>query len=249
MTSPVVWVPASVPLTEVAHLLERASISCVPVLSPSGAALGAVSRTDLLRAGRREAAGHGSPLVALSSRVAGEVPARALVVVPASASASVAAQHMVRERVHRVFVEDEGVLSGVFSTKDLLLAIHDARVRTPVDDVMSRPAFTIPVDATLAQATDRLGAAHVTGLAVVDPDGWPVGTFTQADALAAKDRPGEAPLEDVMSYSLACVHTGTPLFRAAAITRATRARRALVIEDRRVIGIVTGLDFARAVAV
>ena len=49
-----------------------------------------------------------------------------------------------------------------------------------------------------------------------------------------------------MSYAMLCLNVRTPLFRAAAQAYETRARRILVIDDRRVMGVVTGLDFARA---
>ena len=45
-----------------------------------------------------------------------------------------------------------------------------------------------------------------------------------------------------------CLHASTPLYRAAAHAYATRARRVLVTEDHRVIGVLTGIDFARAIA-
>jgi CBS domain-containing protein len=247
MTGSVVTVRADASLADVARVLERERISCVPVVGPDGP-LGAVSRTDLLQEGRRNAAGHGGAVAPTPGGTAGAAVKRPLVTAAPGTVVSAAAAKMVKERIHRLFVEEAGALIGVFSTLDLLGAIHGGRVALPVESVMSHPAFTIGVDATLAHATDRLARAHVTGLAVIDEDGWPLGTFSQVDALAAKDLPGETPLEDVMCHAMACVHTGTPLYRAAAIAHATRSRRVLVTRHREVVGVVTGLDFARAVS-
>lgn len=248
MTGSVVTVRADASLADVARVLERERISCVPVIGPNGAPLGAVSRTDLLQEGRRNAAGHGGSVAPTPAATAGAVVKRPLVTAAPETLVSAAAGRMVKDRIHRLFVEEAGALIGVFSTLDLLGAIQGARVALPVERVMSHPAFTIVVDATLAHATDRLAAAHVTGLAVVDEDGWPLGTFSQIDALAAKDMPGDTPLEDVMCHAMACVHAGTPLYRAAAIARATRSRRVLVTRHREIVGVVTGLDFARSVS-
>ena len=51
-----------------------------------------------------------------------------------------------------------------------------------------------------------------------------------------------------MSYAMLCLRASTPLYRAAAHAHATRARRVLVSENRRVTGVLTGIDFARAIA-
>jgi CBS domain-containing protein len=248
MTPSVVTVPAEACVADVSRILERERISCVPAVGSDSKPIGAVSRTDLLRAGRRNAAGHGAVVIPSPRLSAGDLVTRPLITAPRDCTVSAAAARMVKERIHRIFVVESGALVGVFSTLDLLGVVHRARLTRPIEEVMSHPVFTIPVDATVAHATDRIARAHVTGLAVIDEEGWPVGTFTQFEALAAQDLSGETPLEDVMCHALACVHVGTPLHRAAAIAKATRSRRVLVTRHREVIGVVTGLDFARAIS-
>lgn len=49
-----------------------------------------------------------------------------------------------------------------------------------------------------------------------------------------------------MNYALLCLDLRTPLDRSAAQVRATRARRILAVEHRRIWGILFGLDFAHA---
>ena len=171
----------------------------------------------------------------------------AITVGPRESVSQVAAK-MVERRIHRVFVEDEQGLLGVFSTLDLLTAIGAARIATPLTEVMSKPAFTVPVAASIAHATDRLAAAHVSGVVVVDDEGWPVGIFSQREALLSHALSAETSVEEAMNHGLVCLHSKAPLFRAANLAAAARARRVLVIEDRRVIGVITPLDFARAVA-
>jgi CBS domain-containing protein len=157
-----------------------------------------------------------------------------------------AAHVLVKRRIHRLFVEDAGRLVGVFSTQDLLLAIRDQRIPMPIGQAMACPAFTIPMTAPLSVAVDQFAAAHVSGLVVVDEEEWPVGTFTQTEALLARDVHTDTPVEDVMSHAILCLDVRTPLYRAAAQAHATRARRVLAVEHRHVKGVLTGLDFARA---
>lgn len=241
----VATVDSSATLTDVARTLEQHRCSSVPVLE-AGAVIGVLSRTDLLRHGRRDSAGHGAPLAPLGAHEAGALATKPAVVVASDARLSDVAALLVERRIHRVFVVDDSRLTGVFSTLDLLRAIGQQKVTTPIEEVMSTPAFTISVSATLAHATDRLGNAHVSGVCVVDEEGWPVGLFSQREALLAADRPGDTSLEDVMSYALVCLHGKVPLHRAATLAAESRARRVLVIEHRHVVGVVTPLDFARA---
>lgn len=51
-----------------------------------------------------------------------------------------------------------------------------------------------------------------------------------------------------MSHGLLCLHPSTPLYRAAAAAYEARARRLLAVADGELVGILTGLDFARALA-
>lgn len=247
MTSPVISVGADATLVDVERILRERGISSLLVHGANGP-LGVVSRTDLLRVARREAAGHASELAPIPRKTAGELCARAPVTVHAEATISTAAARMLEARVHRVFVERDGGIIGVLSTRDVLDAIVAARIATRLEMVMSTPLYAIPVDATVAHATDRLAQAHVTGLTVLDEEGWPIGFIGQAEALAARDRPGTTSVDDVMNPALVCLHAGAELHRAAKLARAARARRVLVVDDRRAVGILTPLDFARAVS-
>jgi CBS domain-containing protein len=250
MTTPALTIAATASLSAAYAALRERRVSCLAVTAEDGRGIGVLSRTDLLRVGRVEARVHGAPtLLALPDAQVGTVMHRNIIAVAPDAPLAAAARAMVSERVHRVFVMDGPSLVGVLSTKDVLLAIRDKRVGTPLVEAMSKPAFTIPVTAPLSLAADRLQKARVTGLCVVDDEQWPVGTFTQHEALSARDLPGDTHVEAVMSYAMLCLDTRVPLFRAAAQAHATRARRVLVVEDRKVQGVITGLDFARAASV
>lgn len=249
MTKPVISVAPDTPLEEVHRTLSERGISCVPVVESGGRAVGVLSRTDLLKLGRLSMGPLGR-VQALSwpAATAAEKMHPGVVTVAEDAPVGAAARKMVKQRIHRVFVADGDELRGVLSTKEILVAIHDKRVATPIREHMSRPAFVIPVTTEVSRAMDRLWSAHVSGLCVVDEEERPLGLFTHVEALLARDLPPETPLEDVMSYAMLCLHASTPLYRAAAHASATRARRVLVTEDHRVIGVMTGLDFARAIA-
>ena len=246
---PVLTVHPDMNVESVYALLEERGISAVPVVDGRRSAIGVISRTDLLRLGEtRAGTGRRRILVELPKRSAAEVMHPGVVTVTSVTSVGAAAARMVRDRIHRVFVTDEGELAQVFGTREVMGALWEARVATPIAEVMSHKPFTIGVGAPLVQATQRLADAHVQGLVVVDEDDWPVGLFTQREALLARADDPHAPLEDRMSHALLCLDATTPLHRAAAQAAETRARRVLVVRQKRTLGVVSGLDFARAAA-
>jgi predicted transcriptional regulator len=126
-----------------------------------------------------------------------------------------------------------------------MLAIRDKRVKSPISNLMSSPVFTVRHVEPVAVATERLVKARVSGLVVVE-DEWPVGLFTQAEALEARDEPRDTPVEEVMSAAMLALDADTPLHRAAAQAAALRVRRVIAVKDRGMQGILTGIDFARA---
>jgi CBS domain-containing protein len=254
MSETIVTMPETATLTEVDATLNRFGISCVPIVDDAGRCSGVLSRTDLLRIGRVEAkrGARTGALLHLPDQRAGDVVKSNPVTVLPDAPVSEAAKLLVKHHIHRVFVRDatsnddaHPTLTGVFSTKEALAAIRDKRVNAPISEFMIHPIFTIEHSAHVSSATDRLRNAHVSGLVVVDEDESPIGVFTQVEALEARELPPETPVEDVMNYAMLCLDVRTPLYRAAGQALATRARRVLAVHDRKVQGILTGIDFAR----
>jgi CBS domain-containing protein len=215
MSAPVHTIEASEDLRAAQLRLDGLAVSSLAVLDGDRRLVGVISRTDLIRVGRRQAGSRGKaalltlPEKPISRRMSSEV-----VTIGPDETLTAAARKMVEQRLHRLFVLGSDGLVGVISTRDIMLAIRDKRVNKPI-----------------SLATERLEKAHVTGLAVVD-DGWPVGVFTQREALDARDQPRDTRVEDV--------------HRAAAQAEAMRVRRIIAVKGRRLEGILTGLDFARA---
>jgi CBS domain-containing protein len=245
MQSPVVSVRVGDDLARVRDELDKRRFSSLPVVDEEGRPVGVLSRTDLLRLGRMEAGRRPkSALLTLPQRPVERAMTRPIVVVGRDATVRDCARLMREHHHHRVFVIYEERLAGVFTTRDLMTVVSQARVEGTVADLMTAPVFTVRVEEPIALATDRLARAHVSGLVVVD-DGWPVGIFTQAEALEAARMPRDTPVEDVFSPALLCLSQRAPLHRAAAQAAATSARRVIATHEREMVGILTGLDFTR----
>lgn len=248
MTREVASVDPSTPLPEVVRIFERLNISAVPVLD-GRELIGVVSRTDLLHVGRLHASSaRRSPSLVVPDQPVRNVMKRSPVVVAPQSPLATAARAMQRARIHRVFVVENGAgLVGVVSTLDLAAAVRDARIETPLSVVMSSPILTVKTTDPLSVADGRLERAHVTGLVVVEDD-WPVGIFTQVEAIAARNLPRDTRVEDVFDQALICLPDNTRLHRAAGYAARLSVRRVVACRDREAVGVVSGLDFARAVA-
>lgn len=248
MHSPVVTVRPDAGLDDAFRTMTDRGISSLPVVDADDRLLGILSRTDLLRVASREsgiradASSLTLPDRPVSEEMTGEVRT-----VARDEDLEVAARQMVKHRIHRVVVTEDDRPVGILSTRDLMLALEEKGVNHPVREFMSSPVFTIRAEEPLAMAVERLEKARVTGLVVVEDD-WPVGLFSQTEAMEARDLPRSTAVGDVMNPRILTLAPGTRLHRAAAQAAATRVRRIVVQDGDRLVGILTGLDFARAVS-
>lgn len=245
MTAPVAGVAPDTGLNVAHARLTDLGVSALAVVDRDHKLVGVVTRTDLLRLGRKQAGRrHGASALTLPSKPVGDVMTKSVLTVRSDDPVSKAAKLMVDEHVHRVFVVDNESPVGVLSTRNIMAAIRDKRMRHPLSDFMSTPVFTVRTTETLSLAVERLEKARVSGLVVVDDD-WPVGVFTQEEALGAKDFPGDTQVEEIMSPAMLCLDVSTPMHRAAAHASAMDVRRIIAVENKQMSGILTGLDLAR----
>jgi CBS domain-containing protein len=251
MTTSVATVGLDAMLPHVARELDQRRVSALPVVDDHGAIVGVISRTDLLRVGRIQAGSHRkAAALTLPEKRSGDLVrelARTPLVVSPGASLRDAARAMCEHRVHRLFVVDAGKLVGVLSTLELMTAVRDERIAGPITGIMSSPVFSVKAQQPISLAIERLEQARVTGLVVLDDD-WPVGVFTQIEAMQARDLPRDTLVEDVFDASMLCLPVETKIYRAAEQARRLEVRRLIPCREREPVGIVTGFDFAKLVA-
>lgn len=246
MTRPVLSITAETTLDVAYQMLVQRRISAVPVVAADGRPVGVLSETDLLRIGRMQPASlAGVQALELPAEPAGEHMHTGVTTVTEDTPVTAAARLLAEQHIHRVYVTKGDRLTGVFSTEEVLVAIRERRIGAPIVEEMTTPVYTLFMHAPLAEAVARLDHAGVSGLAVLDEHGQPIGMFTKSEALKARDLPADTRVEDVMSYALLYQNARTPLYRAAAHAYETGTRRVLVMEDRKLAGVLTGLDFAR----
>ena len=247
MSEPVLSVRPDASLEEAYEVMVEGRISSLPVLDQDRLLVGLLSRTDLLRIGRQESGSRPeSHVLSLPPRTVSDEMTREVLTVSPEMSLEVAARLMLKSRVHRVVVTEDGKALGILSTRDLMRAIDDKGTNRPVSEFMSSPVFTVRAEEALAMAVERLEKARVSGLVVVE-EGWPVGVFTQNEALEARYLPRSTAVGDVMSPRILTLGSRTRLHRAAAQAATTGVRRVVVQDGEHLVGILSGLDFAQAV--
>ncbi|MCB9555737.1 MAG: CBS domain-containing protein [Deltaproteobacteria bacterium] len=247
MSVPVTSVRLDARLSVADELLRRHDVSCLAVVDASSRLVGAISRTDLLRAGRLAGGLHDGPLVELPDVAVAELMSADVVCVAPDDSVTLAASRMAQRRIHRVFVREGETAVGVISTRDIMSVIAAAKLRQPIRELMSSPVVSIEGHASVAVAADRLVSAAVRGIVVVE-DGWPIGVFTQSEALLCAQLPDDTCVAELSDPAILCLPVQTPVFRAAATASALQARRVIAVDHRQMEGVLTGFDLARVLA-
>jgi acyl dehydratase/CBS domain-containing protein len=118
-------------------------------------------------------------------------------------------------------------------------------VTLPVRDVMTRTVETVEVGATAAEVADRIAASEHSSVVVCDGR-EPAGIVTESDVvrLYARDAARDTPVTEFMSAELVTVGPEEPVERAVEVMGEHDVRRLPVVEDSRIVGIVTAADIA-----
>ncbi len=240
MTSPVETIPIGESLVAANEIFSAQGVSALGVVDGDGVLKGVVSRTDLLHAAVYT---HGETF-RVPDRPVEEIMKSPALAVSADAHLSKVAKLMLQNHVHRIFVTSDGRAEGVVSTRDLMRAVREKRIKTPISEIASGSVVKVKVDDPVALAVDRLELSNKHGLVVVEGE-FPVGIFDQTCALDSRRLPPQTAVENAMNVRILILPSEIGLGRAAEQALSMNVRRILIENDRGVTGIVGGLDFAR----
>jgi CBS domain-containing protein len=114
-------------------------------------------------------------------------------------------------------------------------------------DIMTRRVITIRPDASAQEAAQLLDHHRISGLPVVDDQSRIIGIITEADIISKVDREGLS-VGDIMSCEVIAVDEETPVNEIAALLMERRIKRAPVVSEGKLVGIVSRGDVVHAVA-
>lgn len=121
-----------------------------------------------------------------------------------------------------------------------------------VDEIMTSPVITVPASMPAEDAVHLMRSKHIHSV-VVEPDrlGGAYGIMTQRDLLkkvVAADRPLlNLTVGDLMSSPLITVSPDTPIKQASIIMLDANIRRAVVMKDGKLVGIISDTDIFQCV--
>lgn len=112
----------------------------------------------------------------------------------------------------------------------------------PVSDLMSFPVFILSSDSSMRKAAEVLREKEYTGIPVVD-DGTLVGILSRRDfKKLRKDSQIYAPIKAFMSIKIITIEPGKSIMKAAKLMVKHDIGRLPVVENGRIIGIITRSD-------
>ncbi len=204
--------------------------------------VGILSRTDILKALYE----NNNDQELLTTALA-DFMSRDVVSVAEGQSVHVAAKLLMEKRVHQLVVEHKGGPPNLFGRSEILRAVTDKRLKTPLSDFMTPVVFSIDAQESLRSALRYLRKADLSGIIVHDGE-WPVGVFGQPEALESLDVPPGLPVETRMCSRILCLPKSMPASRAAQQAEALGARHVIVVDCGDAVGLATATDFAGLLA-
>jgi CBS domain-containing protein len=125
--------------------------------------------------------------------------------------------------------------------RELIRGNQQASVQ--ISDLMSFPVATVPPDIPMREAAAILRQKGCTGMPVVDGEGRILGIISRRDfTKLRKDRQLDAPVKAFMSTSVVTIEPGTGPMQAVRLMVRHDIGRLPVVEEGRLIGIVTRSD-------
>jgi len=125
-------------------------------------------------------------------------------------------------------------------------------VEMKVTEIMSRPVITVTPD-TATEAAAELFIEHgISALPVIGPKGDLVGIVSEVDLLGIDSRPAGGGAAQtvgaVMTQSVVSVPAGCEVSQVARILLEAGYRHVPVVNDRKVVGIVSRRDLVKVIA-
>lgn len=121
---------------------------------------------------------------------------------------------------------------------------------TPVSAIMTKNLITVDSDTTVFQIANLMEKGGI-GAILVKKDNVPAGIITDRDfaiKIAVNKYPLETPVHKVASYPLQTINANDSILAAAEQMSSKKIRKLAVVNDNKVIGIITSTDLVTHLA-
>jgi CBS domain-containing protein/ribosomal protein S27AE len=111
-------------------------------------------------------------------------------------------------------------------------------------EIMTRTVISVQEDSTIEDAARTMSRQRISGLPVVNAEGALVGLVTEHDLIAKSGRT----VADIMSRGVITVTADTDVEQITHLLTNQRIRRVPVLQDGKIVGIVSRSDLIRQIA-
>lgn len=164
--------------------------------------------------------------------------------------ASEAGKVMDEKGVKLLVVLYNGQTVGLLTQADLVRASAFYGIWGQVGEIMTRDVTVTQAAVTVKQADEVMSSRNISSLVVVEDDEV-VGIITERDILkkvvAPQKDPGAVKVEEIMLFPVVRVPSSCSIFRAVRIMESRGIRRVVVMDDDRLVGILTQTDIFKTV--
>jgi len=134
----------------------------------------------------------------------------------------------------------------LFVTKGVLSSLSNTLIR----DIMSRALISVDASTTVYQVAKMMEQGGF-GAIIVRNDSTPQGIITDRDfaiKISVNKYPLDTPVHKVASYPLQTINSNESILTAADVMSTKKIRKLVVVEDGKVVGIVTSTDLVNQLA-
>lgn len=119
-----------------------------------------------------------------------------------------------------------------------------------VKDVMSKSVVSADPTTTIFQIAKLMEKGGI-GAILVKKDNIPAGIITDRDfaiKITTEKLSWDSPIEKVASYPLETINSNESILEAACLLSSKKIRKLAVVEDKKVVGIITSTDLVNQLA-
>jgi len=130
------------------------------------------------------------------------------------------------------------------------VALNSGISDTKVNDIMTRVLVSVNPSTTIYQVAKMMEQGGF-GAIIVKENNLPKGIITDRDfaiKIAVNKYPLDTPVHKVASYPLQTINSNESILVAAGLMSAKKIRKLVVVDDGKVVGIITSTDIVNQLA-
>ncbi len=231
-------------LTEAAHMMIGAHVSCLVVLEGEKPA-GILTERDFIKKLSMEK-DHSSDMIVNS------VMTRQLFSVSPNSNLFEVQKIMRDHKFRKLLIVENDVLKGIVTQTDLCKVVHDLDMVYPkaplVQEVMSKKVLAVEEDDKFLQAKKLMATKDIGSVIITSKDEIK-GMFTEFDLVSEffmnPNRLKNSFMKELMTSPVVCISPDFDLFQVNDLMLEHNFRRLPVVDGNKLLGIITQTDVAK----